>query len=75
MHRQTLNSENQTLAKTLLQPRVLLGAVTALTTEDVSSVIESVDTHKAPEAFAGFIQIRFMPQGALTASFTPGFMK
>lgn len=69
LHRQTPNSENQALAKSSLQPRGLFGPVTSLTTDDESSVIKSVGMHKAPEAFAGFICIRSMLRGALTASF------
>lgn len=70
LHRYTANSEIQTLAKSSLQPRGLLGAVTSLTTDDEGSVIKSVGTHKAPEPFAGFISTRSMLQGALTVSFT-----
>lgn len=45
--------KNQILAKSSLQPRCLLGAVTPLTTDDESTVIKSVGIHKAPETSTG----------------------
>lgn len=45
--------KNQILAKSSLQPRCLLGAVTPLTTDDESTVIKSVGIHKAPVTSTG----------------------
>lgn len=45
--------KNQILAKSSLQPRCLLGAVTPLTTDDESTVIKSVGIYEAPETSTG----------------------
>lgn len=45
--------KNKILAKSSLQPRRLLGAVTPLTTDDESTVIKSVGIYKALETSTG----------------------
>lgn len=73
LQRYTPNSENQLLAKSSLQPRGLLGAVSSSTAADEGNIIKSIGIHKTPEPFAGLICIRSMLWGRLTPLNT--FMK